>query len=329
MERACTGGWGEAAARRLERCLSASWWPGVFLGVIAVVTLVSYELALVVPALRPAVLDDPAGFWAQVRLYCLGWDPAAGQRHWQYPVVNLLVALALAGTVWMLWPREVADLARALRERLGRRRGRVAAAAVVLVALAPPLLAAHAPAPRAAAAGEAPGIRALPPAPAPGFRLVDQDGRAFDAATGLPGHPTLLLFLYADCQVGCPTAVARVQRALERMPRREEARVVVVTVDPARDTPARLRQQMAVWRVAAPAWRLLTGEPAAVGSVLRTYGVRAGALDPVTGTLTHDVAGFLVDRSGRVRYRVDLLRASPQALARVWERVATGGTGRG
>ncbi len=327
MEGAFTGGWGEAAARRLERWLSAPWWPGAFLAAIAVATLVSYDLALVVPALWPAVLDDPAGFWAQVRRFCLGWDPASGQRHWQYPVLNLLVALALSATVWAFWPREVADLARALRERVTRPRGWVTAAAIIVVALGPPLVAAAAAPPRAGWAEDAPGLRPLPPAPAPVFRLVDQDGREFDAARGLPGHPTLLLFLYADCQVGCPAAIVRVQRALGLMPQRGDARVVVVTVNPARDTPARLRQQMDVWQVRSPAWRLLTGEPAAIGSVLRAYGVRAGALDPVTLTLSHDVAGFLLDRSGRVRYRVDLTQVNPEALARVWNRVATAGTG--
>lgn len=306
----------EGVLHRLERSLSAEWWPGVFLFLIAVVTAVSYDLALIVPVLWPAVVDDPSSFWSQLRFFCLGWDATTGRRHWQYPAVNLLIALAFSATIGVAWPQEVGRLARSLLERVKRPGGFVKAAGVAVVLLTPPVLAAFSP--LAGPAGEGEGIHRLAPRLAPGFRLVDQDGAVFQSDLALRGHHTLIAFLYADCTVACPTAIARMKRALAAMPGNGDARAVVVTVNPVRDTPERLRRQMELWDVRPPRWRFLTGDPAAVGAVLREYRVPAGGWDPVTRTLPHQAVGLLLDGSGRTRYRIDLSKADPGVLTRVW-----------
>ncbi len=296
--------------KRLELVLTAGWWPVVFLLLVWAVTLVSYFLALVVPDLWPSVADDPASFWAQLRLYCLGWDAATGGYRWQYPIANVAVAVAFTVTIWALWPHEVGCFLRALRARTGRGGALVLAAFVLLTAAVPLVF--------SPAAGGKVGVTPVEPYAAPGFRLIDQDGRVADSGRLLRGQPTLLTFLYTDCPDACPAVVSRVKQALERMGSSSDARVVVVTVNPGRDTPERLRGQMTAWKVQAPRWSLLTEQPAAIGAVLRDYRVAAGGEDPVTRTLSHDTVGFLVDRSGRVRYRVDLLQVSPEELSRIW-----------
>lgn len=70
--------------------------------------------------------------------------------------------------------------------------------------------------------------------------LTDQNGNAFT----LPdpeGKVTLLFFGYTSCPDVCPTTLSDYRRIYERLgDRAGEVRFVFVTVDPERDTPARM-----------------------------------------------------------------------------------------
>lgn len=90
---------GRGAASRVERWLASGVWPGSFLLAIGGATLATYYLAVAVPTLFPAVLADPAGFWARLRLACLGYDPETGVTYWAYPATTLAAATFLAGGV--------------------------------------------------------------------------------------------------------------------------------------------------------------------------------------------------------------------------------------
>ncbi len=73
------------------------------------------------------------------------------------------------------------------------------------------------------------------------FKLVDHRGRPFTPAE-LAGRWTLLFFGYTSCPDICPTTMAFLARLMEELQgtEAEDTRVVMVTVDPARDTPQRL-----------------------------------------------------------------------------------------
>ncbi|HCO59256.1 MAG TPA: SCO family protein [Porticoccaceae bacterium] len=78
--------------------------------------------------------------------------------------------------------------------------------------------------------------------PVPAFALSDHDGKAFDQ-TRLQGQLTIIFFGFTSCGDICPTTMAELAKTYAELePEIKQAfQVVLVTVDPDRDTPARLK----------------------------------------------------------------------------------------
>jgi protein SCO1/2 len=79
--------------------------------------------------------------------------------------------------------------------------------------------------------------RALPP-----FELIDHQGEVFDKER-LLGQWTLIFFGFTHCPDICPTTMSLLSRFMEELdglPEQADTRVVMVTVDPARDDVAQL-----------------------------------------------------------------------------------------
>lgn len=77
----------------------------------------------------------------------------------------------------------------------------------------------------------------------PDLILTDSDGKKYDLVTETKGKPLLLYFGYTHCPDVCPTTMSDIAIAKSKLPKAEQAKLVVVmvTTDPARDTPARLK----------------------------------------------------------------------------------------
>lgn len=92
----------------------------------------------------------------------------------------------------------------------------------------------------------------------PALTLTDQDGQA-QAVDSLTGHWTLLFFGYTFCPDICPTTLAELRQlqGLLGEEDRQRLRVLMVTVDPARDTPEQLKQYLGFFDAG---FRGLTGE---------------------------------------------------------------------
>ncbi|MEW6753662.1 MAG: SCO family protein [Candidatus Latescibacterota bacterium] len=133
------------------------------------------------------------------------------------------------------------------------------------------------------------------------FSLTDAAGRPF-RLTELGGSAVLLFFGYTYCPDYCPVTLSRLGAVLDQLGReREGLRIVLVTVDPGRDTPEVLRQYLAPFAVGAIG---LTGTQAQIDSVAAQYGVtherRAGGT-PAGYLVDHSTYVFLLDGRGRLR----------------------------
>lgn len=129
------------------------------------------------------------------------------------------------------------------------------------------------------------------------FSLVDQTGAARTEAD-LRGTPSLLFFGYAGCQAICSVALPRMAETVDLLAERGiAARPVLVTVDPARDTPERLAE-------AAPAIHpdlmALTGSEAALDAAMAAWGVEAEVVgeDPLGPIYAHGSYVYLIDADG-------------------------------
>jgi protein SCO1/2 len=83
-----------------------------------------------------------------------------------------------------------------------------------------------------------------PPQPKPEFVLTDTSGSPFDFRKRTDGFVTLLFFGYTSCPDQCPMHMASLGAALHQLPADivDQVKLVFVTTDPARDTPAVLRR---------------------------------------------------------------------------------------
>lgn len=88
------------------------------------------------------------------------------------------------------------------------------------------------------------GITLEQPTPKVDFTLDDTDGRPFHFMAETEGYVTLLFFGYTYCPDVCPVHMANLAAVLKELPWevRTRVKVVFVTTDPERDTPARIRQ---------------------------------------------------------------------------------------
>jgi len=91
--------------------------------------------------------------------------------------------------------------------------------------------------------GELRGTVLPEPMPKPAFTLTTTAGASFDFRAETHGTLTLLFFGYTHCPDICPVHMANIAAVLGKLPPQlaNQVTVVMVTVDPERDTPERLR----------------------------------------------------------------------------------------
>lgn len=82
-----------------------------------------------------------------------------------------------------------------------------------------------------------------PPIPKADFTLTTTEGEPFRFARDTEGSVTLLFFGYTYCPDICPVHMANLAAVLNKLPPQvaNQVKVVMVSVDPDRDTPERLR----------------------------------------------------------------------------------------
>lgn len=167
----------------------------------------------------------------------------------------------------------------------------------------------------ATSAGPGPIADALPPATyprldweAPALGLVDQFGQPLDLER-LKGRPALVTFAFGQCGTSCPMIVRDVLEAQSRVRRRAEAgeveaaripRVVVVTLDPWRDWPARLPYLAQHWKIGQDGY-VLSGDADAVNRVLDAWKV-ARNRNRDSGDVVHPMLTYVLDASGRIAF---------------------------
>ena len=152
------------------------------------------------------------------------------------------------------------------------------------------------------ASGDAEDPLAASGDPAPDFALVDQSDRAVSLAA-LRGKVVLLDFVYTRCPGPCPILTGILSDVRDGLSAADRARVqlVSVTLDPAHDTPAVLREYASKRRIDAEGWSFATGPSADVDALAHAYGV--GSIRAPSGEIEHTVATFLIDAEGRIARR--------------------------
>lgn len=150
-------------------------------------------------------------------------------------------------------------------------------------------------------------------------RLTDQSGKPvrFDAYRG---HPVLVTMFYASCRATCPLIIDTLRVTERAVPeqRRPDLRVLMISFDPKRDTPAALANLAKERRIDPARWTLATTDPDTVRTLAALLQVQYREMPG--GEFSHSSAIVLLSPHGEILARTaELGHADPgilQALTR-------------
>jgi protein SCO1/2 len=166
----------------------------------------------------------------------------------------------------------------------------------------------------------------VPPRPLPPLALVDQDNQPF-GADRLRGAWSFVFFGFTSCPDVCPvtmSALAQTRKLLADLPEPSRPRVVMISVDPERDTPERLATYVKGFD---PAFVGATGAKPAIDELAQRMGVLVATrpLDGDNYTVDHSTSVFLVGPDGALRALFSAPH-EPDKIAADYRRIAAAGT---
>ncbi|HJY41893.1 MAG TPA: SCO family protein [Steroidobacteraceae bacterium] len=166
----------------------------------------------------------------------------------------------------------------------------------------------------------------VPPRPLPPLALVDQDNQPF-GADRLRGAWSFVFFGFTSCPDVCPvtmSALAQTRKLLADLPEPSRPRVVMISVDPERDTPERLAAYVKGFD---PAFVGATGAKPAIDELAQRMGVLVATrpLDGDAYTVDHTTSLFLVGPDGALRALFSAPH-EPDKIAADYRRIAAAGT---
>ncbi len=150
------------------------------------------------------------------------------------------------------------------------------------------------------------------------LRLTDQHGKGWDWGRKR-GQPQLVSMFYSSCQYICPLIVESgkaVERALTPA-QRARLGVMLISMDPARDTPETLAKMVKQRHVDDRRWSLASPRADAVRSVAGVLDVRYRQLSD--GEFNHTSVLILLDADGRILARTEKIGSDidPAFVAKV------------
>lgn len=132
------------------------------------------------------------------------------------------------------------------------------------------------------------------------WKLTDMNGQVRDQSS-FAGKVQLVFFGFAQCPDVCPTSLSELAEVMKLLgPDAERVQVLLVTVDPERDTPEVLRKYISSFD---PRFLGLTGTPEQVRQAASSFKAFYSKVPRPGGdyTMDHSASFYLLDRKGEAR----------------------------
>jgi protein SCO1/2 len=135
----------------------------------------------------------------------------------------------------------------------------------------------------------------------PDFTLTTHNGQTA-SLSDFRGKLVMLYFGYTFCPDVCPTTLANVNHALEQLGRdAQDVQVIMVTVDPARDTPPVLAEYLGHFNTD---FLGMTGTEEQIAETAALYGIYYGiseGSDPTNYLVDHTASLMVIDEEGHLK----------------------------
>ena len=155
-------------------------------------------------------------------------------------------------------------------------------------------------------------------------KLTDQRGQPVKLDGGR-GQPVLVSMFYTSCQFVCPMLIdaARDTQAALTEAERRRVKVLLISFDPARDTPAKLEAMAKERGLDASQWTLARTDPATVRKIAALLKFQYRQLPD--GEFNHSAELILLDGEGRIAARTsNLAGADARVVGALRKQLAAG-----
>jgi protein SCO1/2 len=148
------------------------------------------------------------------------------------------------------------------------------------------------------------------------FALTDHNGQQFQLSS-LRGKAVVILFGYTSCPDACPTTLSKLSSVYRRLgDDAKRVKVLYVSVDPQRDTPEVLKEDLGSFQVDVLG---LTGTKAEIDKVVALYGAEYEIV-PIPDSVekysvAHTTTLYALDAAGRARLEFPYDATADQIVA--------------
>jgi protein SCO1 len=271
--------------------------------IFALSALFFYQIFVAIMILWPPTGSVWGAFAEEFRIRCFQYDPKTGWMQWSQVMIMISEPLLLQVIVVLVWRTTLMDAWR----RQPRTFFPPTATALVIVGLVAGSLIGIGGTPAQQPEYPFPGERIRTQLPMPSFSLTDQNGRRV-ANEDYRGRVVLVSAVYSTCTTTCPMILLQMRSILHELSPEEqkELSIVVISLNPEQDTTElRASTVQQYYGEHAANVHFVNGAPGEVEALLdRLQIVRY--MNPETGVLEHANLFFVLDREGRIAYRLSL-----------------------
>lgn len=137
----------------------------------------------------------------------------------------------------------------------------------------------------------------------PEFEMIDQHNQTITNRDML-GKVYVVEFFFTSCPTICPVMNQNL-RWIEDQINDQNLGFISVTIDPKRDTPARLLEHAQQIGVKSPNWHFLTSDRESIEKLSEQFNIYVGKDESTAEGLNHSGKLALVDKQGNIRSRYD------------------------
>jgi protein SCO1/2 len=266
--------------------------------------LVFYQIFVAVMSFAPPSPGRLGELIEQFRIRCFNFDPRTGSMSLAFAWAMLLEPLPIGAIVAFLWRHQLREIWRSQRQALVA----PALTALLLVLSIAASLAGFRGGQPVTATTELPfpADRLRSALPMPDFKLTNQDGLPV-ALADFKGRVTLVTAVFSTCTTACPMMLKKIREVLDGLTpaERAELSVVAFSLNPEVDTRELRTMITKAYGFDAAQFHFVNGVPAEMNRLLDELGF-SRQRNEQTGEINHANLFFLLDREGRIAYRLSL-----------------------